>query len=60
VNSTGFLLATFYFAAAVSINRFHIEPVHVTPSSPLDATVPEPPDPVGDCGAYDDSEECET
>ncbi len=35
------------------------EPVPAVPSSPLDATVPKPPEPASDCGSWSDDEECE-
>ena len=60
-----FLACCVWIAAMLVVSTIQVtappEPVPAIPmSSPLDATVPEPPEPAGDCGEWDDSEECET
>jgi len=52
-----------YVAVLLSIRFGQVQPDPV-PAVPLnavpDASVPPPPEPAGDCGEWDDTEECET
>jgi hypothetical protein len=60
----GFFVAAVWYVAMVFCCTIDMHPRDPVPAVPLntapDATIPEPPEPAGDCGSWDDSEECET
>ena len=63
----GFFAAAVWYVAMVFCCTIDMHPREPVPAIPLntapDASVPpppEPPEPAGDCGSWDDSEECET
>lgn len=65
MKAEAFLAACVWISAMLVVSTFNMAPPpEPVPANPLDtapdATVPESPEPQGDCGWWDDTEECET
>ena len=64
MNAQAFLACCVWFSAMLVTMTLKVAPATPpVPAVPLntapDATVPEPPEPAGDCGSWYDDEECE-